>query len=89
MGTLNEMIRSSTLLRLLSSIFLFLALTAALIVGSIELLSRQSLNQYVILIVGAGLGHALSLLNINYGVSLSPSKQPATPSTGKLTPPTI
>ena len=79
MNNFSELVTSSVLARALALIILALVVIAAIVVGAVELLTGQAINPIIWTIAGTGLGTALSIVNINYGVVLQPSPPPAKP----------
>lgn len=75
MGNTNAIIQSA-LTRTLANVFLFLLITAALVVVSIEILTGQTINGLAQNVLTIGAGYALTLAAINHGVTLQNVKLP-------------
>lgn len=76
MTNFSELVTSSVLLRTLAIVIVALTVIAAILVGTVELLTQQPINPIVWTIVGTGVVQALAVLNINYGVVLQPAPKP-------------
>lgn len=83
----SELVTSSVLARALALVILALVVIAAIVVGAIELIRGEAINPIIWTIAGTGLGTALSIVNINYGVVLQPAdhtQKPTTPTGGSI-----
>lgn len=81
----SELVTSSVLARTLALLVLALALVSAIIVAAVDFLTGRAVPSEIINILYFGLGLALSITGINFGVVLTPDKKEpvvAPPTTG-------
>ncbi|MBE3567044.1 MAG: hypothetical protein IMW90_15095 [Thermogemmatispora sp.] len=69
----GELVQSSILARALALIIGCVIILLAAIAGFIEIIEGQQINQYILLVIGTGLGYALQVLGLTTGIVLSPS----------------
>lgn len=72
----SELITQSVLARGLAIVFLFVLLLAAVAVAGYDLVIGHPLPQLVSTVLGGGIGYALTVAGVNYGVLLQPAQQP-------------
>lgn len=74
MNSFSELVTSSVLARSCALIVLFLAMVLAMGIAAFDLISGRPIPGEVSALVSIGLGFALTILGINYGVILQPAK---------------
>lgn len=72
-----NMVTSSVLARALALFILFFVMILAICVGAYDLITARAIPDVVTTIAGAGLGYAVTMLGLNFGVMLSPTPTPA------------
>jgi len=78
-----ELVTSSVLTRALALFLLFAVMLAAIAIAAFDLMTGQAINGDVISILTLGLGYALTILGLNFGVRLTePSKTTTADTTG-------
>lgn len=75
MSNFGELVTSSVLARALALLVLFLSLVAAVAVAAVDFLKNQPVPTEIINFLYFGLGAALTITGINFGVVLTPSKE--------------
>lgn len=76
MNNLTELVTSSVLARALALLVLALALLAAILVAALDFLSGKNPPVEIINFLYFGLGAALTITGVNFGVVLQPAPKP-------------
>lgn len=74
---LSELVTSSVLARALALLILAISLLAAIVVAAIDYLSGRALPPEILNFLYFGLGAALTMTGINFGVVLQPAPKQA------------
>lgn len=78
MNNFSELVTSSVLARALSLLILALALLAAIAVAAFDFMTGRAVPTEIINFLYFGLGAALTITGINFGVVLTPAKKETT-----------